>query len=282
MKPAYKHPPLVYLTWGLFAVISLALIACTPSRYELDNDRAPDQDLDISHIPEPTPRLLPKSARGNKSPYSVWGKSYQVMASSAGYRKEGIASWYGKKFHGYETSNGEIYDMYDFTAAHKHLPLPSYVRVTNLENGRRVIVRVNDRGPFHDDRIIDLSYAAAKKLGYLKQGTVRVLVEAFPFGDTPEAQRATLTDVAAATVTVRQSQYFLQVGAYADKRFALRTMSELNNLLNQSAQVNRSLAPNSLHRVRIGPFATEAEALEIRKLLQGTRFKNAMLLYVAP
>ena len=124
------------------------------------------------------PKVEPHSRGGNKSRYEVWGKSYSVMASSIGFKQRGLASWYGQKFHGHLTSNGETYDMYAMTAAHKSLPLPTYARITNLANNRTVIVRVNDRGPFHGDRVIDLSYAAASKLDYRKTGVAEVLVEA--------------------------------------------------------------------------------------------------------
>jgi len=139
-------------------------------------DTVPTDIPDVDRIPEPTPRSETPSRYGNRS-YSVLGKRYQVMESAEGYDEVGIASFYGNKFHGRRTSNLEVYDMYAFTAAHKTLPLPSYARVTNLDNGRSIVVRVNDRGPFHAGRIIDLSYAAAVKLGYRDKGTARVEVK---------------------------------------------------------------------------------------------------------
>ena len=141
-------------------------------------DGPPPRDIDVSNLPNAVPKVEPIRKAGNKSPYTVFGKTYRVLPSSLGYRERGIASWYGNKFHGRKTSNGEIYSMYEMTAAHKSLPIPSYVKVTNLDNGRTVIVRVNDRGPFHGDRIIDLSYAAAKKLDYSNKGTANVEVVA--------------------------------------------------------------------------------------------------------
>lgn len=147
-------------------------------RYSIKQDRGPSKDQDMSHVADATPRVEAHSRGGNKSTYEVWGKQYHVMPSSIGFTQQGLASWYGEKFHGHLTSNGETYDMYAMTAAHKNLPLPTFARVTNLENGKVVIVRVNDRGPFHGDRIIDLSYAAASKLGYRKKGVAKVLVEA--------------------------------------------------------------------------------------------------------
>ncbi len=140
-------------------------------------DSAPEAIADVDAIPEPEVKDEPRSRVGNRS-YAVLGKRYTIRDSSEGYVEEGMASFYGNKFHGRLTSNHEVYDMYAFSAAHKTLPLPSYARVTNLANGKSVIVRVNDRGPFHAGRIIDLSYAAATKLGFTRQGTARVEVRA--------------------------------------------------------------------------------------------------------
>ncbi len=140
-------------------------------------DSVPDYVPDVDAIPEPEVKREPPSRFGNRT-YSVLGKTYRVRDSAHGYVEEGHASYYGNKFHGRRTSNQEVYDMYAFTAAHKTLPLPSYARVTNLDNGKSVVVRVNDRGPFHAGRVIDLSYAAAVKLGFVKQGTARVEVRA--------------------------------------------------------------------------------------------------------
>jgi rare lipoprotein A len=147
-------------------------------RYAQDQDGEPDRSIDVNALPEPEPRSEPLSKYGNRSPYTVLGKSYEVLPTSRGYVERGIASWYGAKFHGYMTSSFEPYDMYAFSAAHKTLPLPSWVRVTNLANGKDVVVRVNDRGPFHQDRIIDLSYAAAARIGIWPAGTGRVEVRA--------------------------------------------------------------------------------------------------------
>jgi len=138
-------------------------------------DGAPWWDVDVSRIPDAVP--MPHNGPLKASPYTVLGKSYYPISDARSYRATGTASWYGTKFHGQATANGESYDLYGMTAAHKTLPLPSYVKVTNLENGKSVILRVNDRGPFYSDRIIDLSFAAAKKLGYAEVGTARVKVE---------------------------------------------------------------------------------------------------------
>ncbi len=146
-------------------------------------DSTPDYVPDVACIPEPLVASEPRSAIGNKSPYSVLGKEYRVLDKVEGYAEQGTASYYGAKFHGRLTSNREVYDMYAFSAAHKTLPLPSFARVTNLDNGESVIVRVNDRGPFHDGRVIDLSYAAAVRLGITQRGTGRVEVRALTTAD---------------------------------------------------------------------------------------------------
>src|SRR5690554_6430681 len=146
-------------------------------------DSAPSDDIDVSLIPEPDVVAEPPSRYGNRPTYSVLGKSYNVLDRADGYVEQGLASYYGKKFHGRRTSNMEVYDMYAFTAAHKTLPLPSFARVTNLENGRSVVVRVNDRGPFHEGRVVDLSWAAAVKLDMHRQGTAQVEVQALSPGE---------------------------------------------------------------------------------------------------
>jgi rare lipoprotein A len=156
-------------------------------------DSAPDYTPNVEAIPEPEVKAEPPSRYGNRT-YSVLGKTYRVLASSEGYVEEGMASFYGKKFHGRLTSNQEVYDMYAFSAAHKSLPLPSYVRVTNLDNGKSVVVRVNDRGPFHSNRIIDLSYAAAVKLDFIRKGTTRVEVRALQPGEGSERTLVARTD----------------------------------------------------------------------------------------
>lgn len=155
------------------------LFACTSnnSRYSQKHDSIPTRLPSQSELQEPAPRLETPSRGGNKN-YQVFGIPYKVLPTAEGYVETGTASWYGNKFHGHLTSNGETYDMYAFSAAHKSLPLPTYLRVTNLANNKSVIVRANDRGPFHQDRLIDLSYSAAYKLGYLEQGTAKVKIEA--------------------------------------------------------------------------------------------------------
>ena len=160
-------------------------------------DAVPDEIPDVDAIPEPEVRDEPRARTGNRD-YTVLGKKYRVLDDHSGYVEEGLASYYGKKFHGRRTSSQEVYDMYAFTAAHKTLPLPSFARVTNLDNGKSVVVRVNDRGPFHPGRVIDLSYAAAVKLGYREKGTARVRVEALSADEAADANASAIASTASA------------------------------------------------------------------------------------
>ncbi len=210
-------------------------------RYSLQNDRGPSRQLDESDIGDLEVVHEPQSRSGNND-YTLFGKRYEIMDSAVGYRETGLASWYGEKFHGHTTSNGETYDMYQLSAAHTRLPLPTYVRVTNLENRRSTIVRVNDRGPFHDERIIDLSYAAAVKLGFAAQGVARVRIEAL----TPESD-------------LQQAVYWLQFGAFSDHESAQRVQAQVRAQLGERAEVQSS----DLHRVRLGPL-TEKRVRALR------------------
>lgn len=164
----------------LLSAVLLAGCGSLPSQNGFSHwgDGAPTQHIDLAAIPNAQPRVVPYSRYGNPDSYVVNGRRYRVLKSSADYRQQGIASWYGTKFHGHKTSSGEPYDMYAMTAAHKTLPLPTWVEVTNRNNGRKVIVKVNDRGPFIGNRILDLSYAAAAKLGVTATGTAPVTIRA--------------------------------------------------------------------------------------------------------
>lgn len=239
------------------AVLFLAGCASEESsRYSLKQDKGPDRAVDLSRVPDAVPRYEPHSRWGNKSPYQVLGKRYYVLPTAEGYRERGTASWYGKKFHGHTTSNGEVYDMYEMSAAHKSLPLPSYVRVTNLDNQRQVIVRVNDRGPFHDQRVIDLSYAAAYRLGMLQGGTARVEVEAITPGSGSTAQllasqgrSAVSSDRAAITGRT------LQVAALSNAENARRLAERLGAELQEPARVVATdRAGQRLYRVQLAPL----------------------------
>jgi rare lipoprotein A len=197
---------------------------------------------------------LPRSKRGNPPFYEVYGVRYSVMQSSAGYREKGIASWYGKKFHGRDTSSGERYNMYAMTAAHKTLPLPTNVRVTNLETGRSVILRVNDRGPFVKGRLIDLSYAAAQELGVVANGTARVEVVALNGSGSRTAASKTQP------YSGNADEMYLQVGAFGEPGNAQKLADELisNGIANVLVHESRGETPK-LFRVRVGPLNNAAE-----------------------
>lgn len=242
--------------------------------YPLAQDAAPTQRPDPMAIRDAVPRNEPITSAGNRSPYTVLGKTYHVMPSAKGYREEGVASWYGTKFHGHKTSNGETYSMYAMSAAHKTLPLPSYVKVTNVENGRSAVVRVNDRGPFKSGRIIDLSYAAAVKLGYENQGTARVRVEAI---DTTALALSTSgsPDDSGINPAATHPRY-LQIGAFGDEPSANRLRDEIASLVQASVFV-QPVAGQSLFRVRMGPFFSDADLLRMQQILEAARYGQAII-----
>lgn len=193
------------------------------------------------------PVHAPLSRYGNPDVYKVNGQTYEVLTSSSGYRTRGLASWYGTKFHSMRTSSGEDYDMYALTAAHKTLPIPCYVNVKNLENGRTAIVKVNDRGPFHEGRVIDLSYAAAAKLGLFPKGTAQVEIEAL----------TTTKDAHAA-------HYYLQAGAFASKQLAEALQKKLSKLSPSPVFIEKY---QQRFLVRVGPFANKAMVDGLKKTL---------------
>ncbi len=216
---------------------------------------------------DPQPRPEPKSRYGNGPIYEVFGKQYTVLDSSSGYRERGVASWYGKKFHGRLTASREPYDMHSMTAAHKTLPLPTYVRVRNLRNNKSIIVRVNDRGPFVDNRIIDLSYSAALKLEMIRDGTSLVEVEAINF-DEPAGDRPTRqTKSAPSPVPVsrpaepeKSNDVFAQVGAFSDRTNAERRFALLISQGIGNAFIYEDLNSNpTLYRVRVGPISNAVQ-----------------------
>lgn len=277
-------------------------------------DGAPWWDVDVNKIPDATPTLHTGAYKAN--PYTVLGKTYYPIQQFSNYRAEGTASWYGTKFHGQNTANGEVYDLYGMSAAHKTLPLPAYVRVTNLDNQRSVILRVNDRGPFYSDRIIDLSYAAAKKLGYAEIGTARVRVE----GIDPQqwwAQRGRPAPLvlkepqvaqtqplpastggveqwtpppqqhAAAVVPVQVASnpapagngaMFLQVGAFANPDAAELLRSKLSTMVSAPVFIS-SIVRNqqTLHRVRLGPIGSQGEVQQMQDSVRLANLGQAKL-----
>jgi rare lipoprotein A len=277
----------------LLAVGLFALSACGGNKVKGDGPPSGSSRIpDISG--EVTPRPEPRSRYGNGPVYEVLGKRYTVMPSSSGYQERGVASWYGKKFHGNLTSNREPYDMYAMTAAHKTLPLPTYVRVRNLRNDKSIIVRVNDRGPFVNNRIIDLSYAAAIKLDMIKDGTSLVEVTAINFDQPPGDRPARRTaggpsgPVSAQTAPqpaqtaptgAAEHQVYVQVGAFGDRSNAERRLGALSLAGIKDAFIHEDRAADRvLYRVRIGPVADVVQYDVLVEELEGIGITDPYLI----
>lgn len=290
----------------LGVVVLLALLAGCSGLGRRDG--VPSGRLDPDTIDDAQPRREPITRAGNKSPYTVLGKTYRLLPTSKGYRARGTASWYGSKFHGESTANGETYDAMAMTAAHCTLPIPSYVQVTNLENGRRAIVRVNDRGPFVDNRIIDLSYAAATKLGYANKGTALVEVTAIDVDNWPPS-RAVADMPAPAFVppsastapppakapaspppsnagveargsaaSVSNGRHYVQAGAFASESAANGLRRQLAQSTGQAVDVMPTTSMPLLYRVRVGPFASRELAEQVRSDLAAGAARDARVI----
>lgn len=276
------------LTRILLFAMAVVLTACvsTPSpqktgsgRYEMADDSPVLEPIDLSAVQPVVPEPVERTLAGNKSPYTVNGQTYYVMPTEAGYEETGMASWYGRKFHGHLTSNGEIYDMFSFSAAHKTLPIPSFLEVTNLDNGKSVVVRVNDRGPFHDGRVVDLSYAAATFLGYADRGTARVRVRALlPPSTRPapvllaDAGETVQEDVLEERALIEQDagQEYLQVGAFSNENSARLLLDKLKALTGIPAFIRSDINADTgglLHRVRLGPVNETIDMTALVKLI---------------
>lgn len=215
--------------------------------YYLDDGPEALPPAGLEATPDAEPRTEPLHRYANRS-YVVMGNRYTPQIERRAHSQEGLASWYGRRFHGKKTASGEVYDMYAMTAAHPTLPIPSYARVTALDSGKAVVVRINDRGPFHGKRIIDLSYTAALKLGYLKRGSTRVRVESI--------------DAASSDVQGQRLQkgVYLQVGAFSHADNAQQLLDRLARVLEFSADRSRIVLDDSLHRVQLGPYPNDDEA----------------------
>jgi len=288
-----------------FILFCLLLGACSTEsasdryqreRYSLKNDAYPDRVLDINNIQDAVPQQVVRTKAGNKSPYTVLGKTYHVMDNPSGFTQSGNASWYGLKFHGHATSNGETYDMYGMTAAHKTLPIPTYVRVTNVENGLSTVVRVNDRGPFHDDRIIDLSYAAATKLNYTNKGTAKVKIEVLDPGQNyqvaeaknkpapvqVEPKRQAVVASARGDFRPNDQNYhlpantFLQVGAFSNRQSAEKARHMVQPLTEFPVIIRER---SNLFKVHIGPVIDNFELLELRELVTTRELGHPVVVY---
>lgn len=248
--------------------------------YYKDDGPPAQVPANLDNIPDAVPRIEPL-ARGPNNPYTVMGKRYVPDRSERAYRKRGMASWYGRKFHGRKTSNGETYDMFAMTAAHTTLPIPSYVRVTRVSNGKSVIVRVNDRGPFLHNRVIDLSYAAAHRLGMVGPGSAEVVVERITpaqiragtwanqtFASTEPSQMTSPITTASNTAQIMTAEVvnqpvFLQIGAFREESNARALAARAAQSMpgNLPIEVDAAQAAGELWRVRIGPFANREQAM---------------------
>ncbi len=266
----------------------MMLSSCAPTRYPpgyhgsqpSENTSSPSKHLGEGG----------KVKRGN--PYQIAGQWYEPLATGEAYDEVGIASWYGEKFHGKTTANGETYNMYAMTAAHTVLPMPSIVKVTNLENGKSIEVRVNDRGPFVKSRLIDLSYAAAKALGYAKQGTTKVRVQTLYSADVsaeqvksrsttkPEPQpmiQASPVPVASTAAAPQVEMAYVQVGAFSSQQRAAQVASQLKS---KAEHASAEVTPvGQVYRVRLGPFELDADAELALKSVQDSGYTAAMIIH---
>ena len=286
-----------YRTFILFAATMLS--ACGPLHRQ---DSAPSHiPVDPGSVADAIPRAEPRSRYGNPVSYKQFDKTYTLLKSCKGYKMQGGASWYGTKFHGQRTSSGETYDMFRMTAAHKTLPIPCFARVTNLENGKSIVVRINDRGPFHEGRIIDLSYVAAAKLDMLKKGTARVEVSvidpAAPIARPLQTTHAvaepaiselaqtvlpdnTATEIPGSEATIAEnpgtsaqsSRLYLQVAAYAQKINAQKAQEKLTPLLTQKIKIHSQ--KGGLFKLWVGPLVSVEEADKISTQLSGHGYAN--------
>jgi rare lipoprotein A len=268
--------PLAALSAGALCVL---LAACSTLARRAPAERAPlpapapapvpPPPAGIESIPDAVPRAEPRSAHGNPPFYDVLGRRYFVLGAADGYLERGVASWYGPTFHGGSTSSGELYDMYGMSAAHKTLPLPTYARVTNLRNGRSVVVRINDRGPFVANRLIDLSYTAATKLDMIREGTTLVEVRALTPGTPDELTRSAQSP---------PPSLYMQAGAFADAHNAQHELERLHAAGLASAFIVSPLEGKSrLYRVRLGPVGSVAEFDQLAARLAALGFRDARL-----
>lgn len=243
-----------------------------PDAWSLPDGPPGDDGIDVHAIPDAVPGPEPRAERGNPLFYEVFGQRYYVRDSAEGYVDRGIASWYGSRFHGRKTSSGEPYDMYAMTAAHRELPLPTYARVTNLENGSSVVVRINDRGPFANNRLIDLSYAAAARLGIVEDGTGLVEVVALD-------PRATDSAEPAGAQAAGRPRLYLQLGAFSQRENAERVVARLRDASIYNVQlITRTDEAPGLWRVRIGPMTDVEDVDDTHSTVTGLGFGEARII----
>ena len=249
----------------LSTLLILLLAACSSSggRYSISNDVGPEKPIQLDHIEDAHPVYEPFSRGGNRD-YKLRGGSYKIIKNPDGFKQSGQASWYGKKFHGHLTSNGEVYDMYSMSAAHKTLPIPSYVKVTNKDNGKSTIVRVNDRGPFHDGRIIDLSYAAAYKLNVVNTGTANVDIEYI--STKPQTTSSKIPKVTAG--------YSIQTASSNHEERSRTLAKNIGQTLSMKTYVEPN---NETYRVLVGPFTDYSESVDALEILRTNGYPQAFI-----
>jgi len=252
-----------------------------PGGYYLDDGPGANPPANLEQISDPEPKLEPIKASASR-PYSVFGRTYTPMTRLGPYRARGVASWYGRRYHGQATASGELYDMYAMSAAHATLPIPSYARVTNLRSGKSIVVRVNDRGPFHGDRLIDLSYTAAYKLGVLGSGSDLVEVESIVPGETPPptvtarlpgppAEAASGQRPAEAAVAQEPTGVYVQLGAFSQRQNAESFLAHMRVEIAWLADAIGLYARDGLYRVHAGPYSDRTQADEV-----ATRIERSM------
>jgi rare lipoprotein A len=262
--------------WSPVLLLSLWLAGCgtAPEAGRQADGHPALVPPDLASIPDAVPRIEPLSRYGNPPEYEVFGQRYRTLVSSQGFDQRGLASWYGTKFHGRRTSSGEAYDMFAMTAAHRQLPLPSYVQVTNLNNGKQVIVRVNDRGPFVGGRVIDLSYAAAHRIGMLEKGVAPVHIRAVGPADGGPGPVMLVADSGSPFRPEPDNgdvePRFVQVGAFSDRVAAERVRHGLQDLGFVEVRITTfpSASGAPLHRVRIGPLTSASAVRDVEDRLQ--------------
>jgi len=260
---------------------TLLLCSCSSTNWESSAPASGASSATSSSVNQQAAAVdLPRSKRGNPPFYEVYGVRYSVMQSGTGYREKGVASWYGKKFHGRETSNGERYNMYAMTAAHKTLPLPTNVRVTNLENGKSIVVRVNDRGPFVKNRIIDLSYAAAQELDVVTHGTAMVEVVALTSSTNypPTTAQARTNSASGQTSEHSRTEMYLQVGAFGELDNAKQLAGRLNDngITNVRVYETAGTSPK-LYKVRVGPLYSVSEYDRVSQKVEKLKIAETQL-----
>lgn len=261
-------------SWVLVLALFAAACGTAPKKTEAPSgkyylDDGPPESVpdNLSQLPDAVPRDEPFHKFANR-PYTVFGQTYVPVVNKDPTKQRGLASWYGKKFHGQKTSSGEVYDMFAMTAAHKTFPIPSFARVTNVKNGLSVVVRVNDRGPFHPGRIIDLSYAAAAKIGILAAGSGAVEVERVFEATDKVAARATLVEaqpaaVATSMVSQEPAGLWIQLGAFSSADGAESFREHVTRELDWMREPVQIQSRDGMHRVRLGPYRNREEAAAI-------------------